>query len=117
MVTVPQATSLMTTASRFESRRQRPVMRIQDVRKIQKEGERLGRLGLSLRVIDLVAEFQKNPNYHQAMILAGRMRVIACAAGQDDYWREQIGKGESREMFDITKVAAPSPEAVAKAAE
>lgn len=78
-------------------------MDIRDVRKLRKEGERLGREGLSKHIIDLCAEFMSAPTHKGAMQLAGRMRVIATAAGYDDYWREQVGKGESAEMFDITK--------------
>lgn len=82
-------------------------MLISDVKKIKREGQRLGRAGLSQRVIALVAEF--DGSYKGAMKLAGRMRVIAAAASQDDYWREQVGKGEWAEMNDIYNFQ-PSPQ-------
>lgn len=50
---------------------------IKDVRKMREEGRRLGRAGLSQRVIDLVGEF--DGSYKGAMELAGRLRVIATA--------------------------------------
>jgi hypothetical protein len=84
-------------------------LNIKEVREMQAEGRRLGRAGLSERVIDLVKSFD-GESYKDAMALAGRMRVICAAASYDDYWREQVQKGEARELADIkrTSVGADS---------
>lgn len=81
-------------------------MDIRDFRRMREQGERLGRAGLSQRVVDLIAEF--DGTHKGAMRLAGRMRVIAAAAGYDEYWREQVGCGEQSEMFALSKVGAPA---------
>lgn len=78
-------------------------------KKLRLEGERLGRAGLSKRVCDLVAEF--DGSYVGAMILAGRMRAIATAAGCDDYWTEKVQRGYWSEVDGLPRVPKPEPEA------
>lgn len=80
-------------------------MDIRDVRKLKAQGARLGRAGLSARVVKLVDEF--DGSYRGAMILAGRLRVIATAAGFDDYWTEKVRHGQHSEMHDITQAQPP----------
>lgn len=65
-------------------------------RNLRKQGERLGRDGLSQRVNDLVLDFAKkhpNGNYREAIILAGRLRAISLAARSDLYWGEKTDLG------------------------
>lgn len=80
-------------------------LNIKEVRNMQKEGRRLGRAGMAQRVIEIVKQFD-GETYKSAMQLAGRMRVICAAASCDDYWREQVQKGEAAELHDITRAAA-----------
>jgi hypothetical protein len=63
-------------------------------------GERLGREGLSKRVLALVADF--DGSYKGAMILAGRMKAIAQAASSDGYWTEKVDDGFHKERIALT---------------
>ena len=83
-----------------------------DTQALKDQGERLGRAGLAARVIALVNEFQKNPTYIGAIILAGRMSAIATACKFDDYWHEKAEYGWFREMNTLHDLEAP-PKAVA----
>lgn len=56
-------------------------MRAGDTLDLKTQGARLGRAGLSQRVIELVANFQRNPSYISAIILAGRLSAVATAWG------------------------------------
>ncbi len=65
-------------------------------KKLRKQGQRLGRDGLSQRVNDLVLDFaKKHPNghYREAIILAGKLRAISLAARVDSYWCEKTDNG------------------------
>lgn len=73
--------------------------------KLRAEGERLGRAGLSQRVIALVAEF--DGSYKGAMVLAGRLQAIAQAAKHDDYWGEKVNHGYFEEVYALTQIKAP----------
>lgn len=59
-------------------------------------GNKLGREGMSERVINAVAEWDKS--YKGAMILAGRLKAISQMAKSDDYWDEQVHKGYVQEI-------------------
>ncbi len=83
---------------------------IRTYRKLRAQGARLGRAGLSQRVIHLVKEF--DGSYKGAMVLAGRLQAIAHAAGFDAYWSEKVNHGYHEETFDLTKFA-PLPEEAA----
>ena len=73
------------------------------------EGERLGRAGMSERVLAVVVDFANSGmSYKEAMILAGRMKAISHAAKCDGYWDEQVSKGYHREMHDITRFTSPT---------
>lgn len=63
---------------------------------MQKWGKAVGREGMSEEAIAAVAEF--DGSYKGAMILAGKMKAIAQAAGCDEYWSEQVGKGYHRQL-------------------
>ena len=70
-------------------------------KKLRAEGKRLGREGLSQRVLILVEEFAKKPNYKDAMILAGRLKAITQAAKFDGYWDEMVSRGFEPEVYDL----------------
>jgi len=77
-------------------------------KKLRSDGERLGREGLSKRVIQLVDDYAEDGSYKGAMILAGRMKAIAQAAGFDDYWKEKVDIGYHKErdflsVLDLTR--------------
>lgn len=78
-----------------------------DTAALRDQGERLGRAGLSRRIISLVAEFQKNPTYIGAVILAGRLSAIATACKFDEYWREKSEDGFIKEMHILHDLPAP----------
>lgn len=69
-------------------------------KKLREAGSKIGRDGMSLRVIHAVAAFNARPTYKGAMILAGRLKAIAQMANSDEYWREQIDKGFNQEFTD-----------------
>ena len=80
------------------------IRHLEEAKELRKQGKRLGRAGMSQRVIALVDEFTENDNsYKGAMELAGRLKAIAIAAKGDDYWSEQVSKGYHKELYDITK--------------
>lgn len=65
---------------------------IEIANRLKREGERLGRDGLSQRVNDLVLDFaRKHPDGHylEAIKLAGRLRAISLASRGDHYWGEK----------------------------
>lgn len=68
---------------------------LQWAKELRKEGERLGRAGLSERVIELVKDF--DGSYKGAMHLAGQLKAISQAAKFDDYWTEKVERGFHRE--------------------
>lgn len=59
-------------------------------------GVKLGREGMSERVIAAVADF--DGSYKGAMFLAGRLKAVSQMAASDDYWSEQVDKGFVREL-------------------
>ena len=64
---------------------------------MQAWGKLVGRDGMSKEAIAAVSEF--DGSYKGAMILAGRMKAIAQAAGCDDYWSEKVNKGYHQQLF------------------
>ena len=69
---------------------------LENSKTLRKAGVRLGREGMSLRVISAVGEF--DGSYKGAMQLAGRLQAIAQMASCDDYWKEQVDKGYRKEL-------------------
>ena len=67
-------------------------------------GARAGRDGMSQAVIAAVIEYQSNPTYKAAMILAGALEPITVAARGDVYWDEQVKKGQARTYAMMEKV-------------
>lgn len=67
-------------------------------------GVKLGREGMSERVLAAVADFEKaGKSYKGAMFLAGRLKAIAAMAKSDDYWDEQVGDGFVAELRNIPR--------------
>jgi hypothetical protein len=60
-------------------------------RELRLSGAALGREGLSLAAIAAVKEF--DGSYKGAMVLAGRLKAVAQAAGYDGYWSEKVDDG------------------------
>ena len=78
-----------------------------EAKELRKQGKRIGRAGMSQRVLILVNDFVKNDgSYKGAMELAGRLRAITIAAKCDDYWSQKVNHGYTNELFDITKFEA-----------
>lgn len=79
---------------------------IEDSKRLRKQGDRLGRDGLSQRVHALVVEYvKKNPDGHyaEAIQLAGRLHAIYLATDTHDYWREVAERGFRPEIYDLEK--------------
>jgi hypothetical protein len=79
---------------------------IEIAKELRKEGERLGRDGLSQRVDQLVLAFAKdNPtgNYREGIMLAGRLHAIFLATDPNDYWREVAERGFTSERWDLRR--------------
>lgn len=77
-------------------------------KQLKKQGERLGRAGLSERVFTLVDEFNENRTYKNAMVLAGRLKAIAQAATFDSYWNEKMSAGFQFEIADLEICEMPA---------
>lgn len=65
-------------------------------------GGKLGRQGLSLEAQKAVNEY--DGSYKGVMELCGKLSLIARAATFDDYWHEQVERGERKQEFEIEKV-------------
>ena len=74
---------------------------LQESKTLRKEGERLGRIGMSEYVKKAVSDF--DGSYKGAMKLAGKLKAITRAAKSDCYWDEMVGRGYNRALFDIQK--------------
>lgn len=85
--------------------------RISDAAKFRAEGQRIGREGMSKRVMEAVTQWRAaGETYKGAMLLAGRLKAIAAMASNDEYWREQVDKGVGIEIRRCTQgVSPPSP--------
>lgn len=78
------------------------ILHFEWAKQLREQGKKLGREGMSQRVIHLIDDFvETGGGYKDAMILAGRLKAIAQAAKCDEYWDEQVNKGFHREMGDL----------------
>lgn len=80
------------------------IMDLERSKTLRGYGTKLGREGMSLRVLGAVAEF--DGSYKGAMILSGRLKAIAQMAKSDDYWDEQVQKGYK---LEIELLPSPKP--------
>lgn len=90
------------------------ILHLEWAKKLKKEGERLGRAGLSKRVIFLVNEFNSDPTYKNAIKLAGRFKAISQACRFDHYWDEKMEMGfqdemEDLEVWKLDQIEKPTP--------
>ena len=77
---------------------------IENAKQLRKQGERLGREGLSQRINKLVLEFaEKYPggHYREGIMLAGRLHAIFLATDKGDYWREVAERGFYSELREL----------------
>ena len=90
------------------------IIHLKEAKALREQGSRLGRAGMSRRVIHLVKDFIENDgSYKGAMKLAGRLKAIAIAAKCDSYWDEMVGRGYDPELWDIKnwEIEPPKEEA------
>ena len=65
------------------------------IAKLRELGESLGREGVSLQVIEAIESF--DGSYKGAMQLCGKLVLWADVSTFDDYWKEQVQRGLSKE--------------------
>jgi hypothetical protein len=83
---------------------------IENAKLLKREGERLGRDGLSQRIDNLVLDFAKKypeGNYREGIMLAGRLHAIYLATDKNDYWREVADRGFMAEMSELHRFIKP----------
>lgn len=73
-------------------------MKITELRKF---GAKIGRDGMSQAAIDAIDAW--DGSYKGVMQLCGQLSLIAKAATCDDYWSEQVKRGESLMEFKIER--------------
>ena len=64
------------------------------IAELRNYGKSLGRQGLSLEAQKAVNEY--DGSYKGVMELCGKLSLIARAATFDDYWYEQVQRGEKK---------------------
>jgi hypothetical protein len=82
------------------------IIHLGESKRLRRQGERLGRPGLSQRAHKLIAEYVSNHpdgHYREAIMLAGRLHAIFLAAKCDQYWHEVSMRGYSKELLEIGK--------------
>lgn len=78
------------------------IRHLEEAKILRKHGERIGRAGISERIILLVNHFIKHDgSYLGAIKLAGRLHAIFIAAKYSDYWTEKAQDGYAEEFRDI----------------
>lgn len=75
-------------------------MKIAELRKAAYE--KLGREGVSKMALEFVNEC--DGSYKGVMELAGKLSVIAKMATFDEYWGEQVGRGEQKAFGKVLDV-------------
>ena len=74
------------------------------IKELRVAGDNLGREGMSLMAQEFIAEYvEHGSTYKGAMILAGKLSLLAKCATCDDYWNEQVMKGAYNAEFKIGK--------------
>lgn len=74
-------------------------MKISELRKV---GCILGREGMSKMALKAIDEC--DGSYKGVMELCGKLSVIAKMATCDDYWSEQVFRGEQRQYFEVEMI-------------
>lgn len=75
------------------------VLRLDQARILRKEGERLGRKGMSLYVIKAVSDF--DGSFFGAIDLAGKLKALAQASKADNYWNGKMVLGYQKALCEI----------------
>jgi hypothetical protein len=70
-------------------------MKVAEIRRV---GSILGRADLAERALEIANEMSTG-SYKRAMEGCGQLKVLAIAAGFDEYWNEQTLRGEYNEVF------------------
>lgn len=74
------------------------------IAKLRLAGNNLGREGMSLMAQDFINQYiEHGSTYKGAMILAGKLSVIAKMATCDEYWSEQVNRGVMAAEFVVNK--------------
>lgn len=77
------------------------IRHLEESKLLRNEGGRLGRSGMSERIISIISGF--DGSYKDAMRVAGAIKAIAIAAKCDDYWDEQVQRGYYQEIEDLQR--------------
>ena len=72
------------------------------VKELMDIGATIGRQGLAIHAIDLINNY--DGSYKGAIQLCGQLSVIAKACGFDDYWLEQVRRGESKAEHSLSQL-------------
>ena len=84
------------------------IQHLEEAKELRKQGDRLGRAGMSQYVIKAVDEF--DGSYKGAMKLAGKLKAITLAARGDSYWDEMWRRGYTRALSEIERFELESIE-------
>lgn len=77
------------------------MMRIKEKREA---GKILGREGVSSKISEYVDEYLRNQTPKNAVILAGKLKIMAEVATFDEYWDEKAWIGRDKAEFDMMTV-------------
>lgn len=72
------------------------------IAELRKAGAIINRAGMSEMAIKAVESF--DGSYRGVMELCGKLSVIAKMATCDDYWNEQVSRGENRQQFEVERI-------------
>lgn len=87
------------------------IRHLEEARDLRKQGARLGRAGMSQRVIQLVLQYvDEGMSYKKAIELTGRIHAIAIATRADEYWNEKMRAGYAAELHDIAQFTPAAEE-------
>ena len=71
------------------------------IAQLRSYGDKVGREGMALDAQKAISEY--DGSYKGVMELCGKLSLIAKAATCDDYWHEQVKRGERKQEFEIEK--------------
>jgi hypothetical protein len=80
------------------------IQHLEDAKQLRKQGDRLGRPGMSQRAHNLIAEYiaaHPDGHYREAIMLAGRLHAIFLATKSNEYWHEVAMRGYSKELWQL----------------
>ena len=71
------------------------------IAELREYGYKVGRQGLALEAQKAVNEY--DGSYKGVMELCGKLSLLAKASTCDEYWHEQVKRGERKQEFEIEK--------------